>query len=485
MNFVGDRKGEFTQELSYTWVGEGNGEFELLAPAPATKRPSYMGCFCLLGSLLVFAIIVAVNVMSERQQGSPDEQPEDLPRPGGARSAVRGAAHGAAHGAAPADGGGAAPKHDDRDSCDVTELRRGELVQAAFDIAFRPAGFVTEGSIGRVAAVLPSDDQWVFIDWQGTEQLHGSKVSRSQLVKALRPGDSVQAVAEIKIRPPQSRDDDGPFDMDDLVAVSTDLPSGVPAGTAGYVSKVLPGQRYAVDFPTYPQFAGTEVSGETAFKAPHVADEVVAVRDIRLGATVAVPQGTQGVVTALKPDRGTYMYTVAWNGKPLAASVLVGALSLRVASESSAPAPVRLPAGTRGSVTVVHATRGLSDGKLTVSWHSGGHFYISNVSRGEVDKAPAWSAEHIAFCCKTKKVACGVKATKLAGEPFACDENEQVWHAEETDWCCENRGLHCDQADKNVVPGRRIFNCSTHEAWPQAKRHWCCAREGLGCKGGR
>jgi len=339
--------------------------------------------------------------------------------------------------------------------------------------------------VGRIAALVPNEPDWTVVNWHNLPKLQGSKVNHNQLVKALRPGDRIAAIAEVIAAtslPPPS----GQLAVDDLIFAVRDLPNGVPEGTAGYITDVLPGDgapNFRTDFPQFPQFGQSTATVSQVMKAPRVADRVVAVRDIKIPSGVVVRKGSAGVVSRMTPERGTYTYTVTWEDVPQASSTPMRGLDLAVKEESYTPAPLKIPTGATGTVLSIVHGKGLWNEQLAVAWDATDRPAANaNVSRGQVDKVPDWSAAHRSYCCKEKKVGClGASASSVL-EPFACDTNAQVWVREEADWCCQNRGLRCDLASKDVAPQKPLFNCRTREVWPDAKSQWCCLHERLGCQ---
>lgn len=478
MNFVGERRGDYVQELNYTWVGEGNGEFDLSPHGQSQRRVSYSGCLCCLASLTLFTVVVFLNVYS----GDTTLGEEAGGLRGHINTGSRGSGGGGAGAlASPAEQAPAAPSF----HCDPRAMVPGDAVQAAFDISFRPTGMVTEGSLGEVAALLPTADHRVVVNWKDHDQLLGAKVDRDQLVKVVKEGDAVEAFSDIVVKQP--RIPAGALSADDLVLAARDINGRIPKGTYGYVSSVKTEgatKLYALDFPEFPQFANTQVSRDSLVKAPRVADKVRSVMETDAGAGNTVPEGTSGVVVSMKKSGTTYTYTVQWEGLGLAQPSEVNGIDLIIASDSHQPAPVRIPKGARGQIVSTKADGGLADALLVAAWPGITQGPV-NVTRGQVVKVPNWSKKHRDYCCKTKQVECvaDVPTAPEAADPFTCDLSPQDWSDAERQWCCAHRELGGDDVACPAKAAADVFNCTTKEQWPQAKVTWCCNHKQLGCTG--
>jgi len=485
MNFVGERRGDYVQELSYRWVGDGEGEYDQVS---AGKRPNPFGCICMLGCLAIFAAVVALNLNNaDSRVVKPHGGDNDSQLPTASPLAVepdkpkQQLTHTAFH-------------------CDPRSMEPGDQVQAAFDIAFRPAGFITEGSVGTVQALLPSDDHRVVVNWPDYPQLQGSKVSRSQILNVIKAGDFVESLDDISIEPPTMTAD--ALNLDDMVLAATSIDGHVPQGTFGYVSDVqtVNGvKRFVVDFPQLPQFSGLQVGRSDLIKAPAAGDHVKAISDIDAGVLGTIQEGSLGVVVSMIRDKLTYAYSVAWEKYALPVqSVRVDGISLEVVTDVSRPAAVRIPKGSRGQVAVAQADErlGLPDATLAVVFKNFLKGRVS-ITRGEVVKVPDWSAKQKEYCCTTAQVGCDASqasSAPAAAELFSCTASAQAWSESETTWCCQNKHIGCPSAQDvqdaedaaaqdqaNTTAGstaRPMFNCDTTEQWPAAKVHWCCQYQG-------
>lgn len=76
MCFVGEKGGDYIQELSYTYVGDGQGEFEVAAPPPPEPRSNRTRCLGVSACLLTFSAAVYLNVVADRDQTSSRKQPQ-------------------------------------------------------------------------------------------------------------------------------------------------------------------------------------------------------------------------------------------------------------------------------------------------------------------------------------------------------------------------------------------------------------------------
>jgi len=464
-SYTGSGRGGYVQECKYKYVGNGEGDFEMITVKK--KKPNYTVCFGLAASLILLGVMAATTHM----------QPGGIL---GALNSVSGASGSSTEGddgaastvVGKVDAGVSGEDEDPYSSkpkfgCFEKGLDRGQRVRAAATISFVPAGLVQEGALGTVVVDGPDGDEVsdvdkrpVIVEWDDVPALKRSRVTRSMLVQTVAAGDRVEAMQDIVYR--FSSDFQRPqvtYDIADLVR-ATDSLGVVPTGTYGTVVSV-PSDDPSRAIIRFANRIDTVIVQKTDIsKAPQIGDHVRGLSDIRgenlkAGGRVAeIPKGTLGFVSAVTPsdDGLSYFFAVDWalQGDP---EVEASAEQIRGVID---PEGVVVPKGTVGRV--VNAPKGVPlesptspSAVFVVDWE-GIPGPGSAVHRLQLKKADEFSHEKAQFCC--------------------------------------SQGKYCPDGEKPAAPTSPasiadLIDCQDgeRETWDRAKKAFCCEQKNIGCSG--
>jgi len=365
-------------------------------------------------------------------------------------------------------------------ACEPQGLDPGTRIQAAADIAFKPAGLVEEGALGRVVVDGPVDatrpeqdvapaERVVVVSWEGIPGLKGSRVTRDMVIQAIVAGDRVEALIETvyQAADPQAAPP-ATLAVADLVRATRDL-GGVKRGTFGTVVagpgdkeswRVSDDERVVVSFTG--QLATMKVLQTHVKKAPQVGELVQALVNVHGEGTDIISQGTVGAVTDVQTgdNGGEFGFVVDWRDhttsmmKEDQLEVLNGAQGAIV------------PRGTRGKVMTVKASSEKSVAKATfvVDW-DGFEGPGALVQRRHVSEVADWSPEKAAWCCREQDIGC--EKTDGTVTHYRCDRGDpQAWLQEKKDWCCKHKEQGCSHAEGGEpsapLPTPRIFDPAPH-----------------------
>mmetsp|Transcript_95357 Transcript_95357/g.199488 ORF Transcript_95357/g.199488 Transcript_95357/m.199488 type:complete len:464 (+) Transcript_95357:145-1536(+) len=431
MSFMGENKGDHERELTYRYVGEGAGDYR---PAPPPRpaccsRCGFCACLVFLCGLLLLGLTLSGQL--KLPEGSED---------------FSGA------------------------SCDPRVIEIGDQVQAAFDLAFKPSGYVTRGSVGTVTDVLPDEDK-LKIDWEDYSALKGTKVKQVEVYRKVNEGDKVQTLREHHVARPTENSDE--VHLNDVVLAQNDVVNGPPKGSIGYVTSVgNDPSSVTVDFPLIPM-TGIPVVRSNLVKAPVAGDHVKALSAITADGFGTVVAGTPGVVLSTEKSGTTEVYKIAFEGFPQA-EIPVPANAMNL--EPSKPDSFVLRSGVTGTVNRVKAAKGgLEEALLEVSFPDHADVLVQ-LSRSEVVKFPDWSKALREHCCSSHQVACDNQY--YFDVTFTCAASPQAWSTSEKTWCCRNRNIGCEEGKDGSDD---VFDCDTSKTWSDTERAWCCKYRSKGC----
>mmetsp|Transcript_44512 Transcript_44512/g.139504 ORF Transcript_44512/g.139504 Transcript_44512/m.139504 type:complete len:693 (-) Transcript_44512:144-2222(-) len=134
-----------------------------------------------------------------------------------------------------------------------------------------------------------------------------------------------------------------------------------------------------------------------------------------------------------------------------------------------------------------HASVGCSNATASASREPRSY----NCTAGLSDWQRRWSDDQKAWCCSHAKRGCpsgnSTDGGDGAGEPrFDCDVGHSdrvlTWSEGKKAWCCEHRSRGCTSTSGSSPP----FDCKDGldrpEKWPLGKRMWCCENARAGCQ---
>mmetsp|Transcript_13729 Transcript_13729/g.29949 ORF Transcript_13729/g.29949 Transcript_13729/m.29949 type:complete len:561 (+) Transcript_13729:107-1789(+) len=488
--YAGSNKGSYVQECKYKYVGPGGGHYSKPPPPPAKKRNC---CPCI--SLLLLALLAGFLIKS-------GINPQDLMA--AAMERMEGPSY----------------------NCLPDGLEPGERVRSAADIAFKPSGFLPQGSYGIVVSdqILEEDagdddssnkesspkkssgERVVTVAWDDIAGLQNARVFRDMLTRSIETGDRVEAVAAMEYK---GGSEVGivvapSLETADLVRAAEDL-GGVKMGTYGTVVMVgpsgnLPAGHVIVRFVT--QLDTVKVGESKVVRAPQVGDRVRARADI-LGedGLKAAKKGTLGTLVEVSPTENgfAFTFTVEWSNDKRTQVWEAQVESL------SGPEGSLIPTGSKGKVTrtlPLPPGEPLSEQQFVVQW-DGVDGAGSLVDRSRLQKTETWSTQKLEFCqsagvvtptdlsnspgvlAKPKALPSATKESPVAdGDQstlFDCGKNMQNdWSVKKATWCCQHEGVGCEEEEAPELPEAgspalapppipRSFDPSPHLLTPQSE----------------